>query len=212
MNLWNLIGLFAWLLIVIYLVFIVMNIRARHIKMIVSGNQKRSGQTVLLDIVEVVVLLAAIWGMAWVTWLRPVDYGNKQEISVKHRYANLVLQTGSDHSYYVTVHSGNGKDPVRYFTYWTEGAKYQITSRNATIADGPEPLTIAASAYPWSKKTLTKMDKITERAYVATFSGTYKPTFLNGLGMHVGHNAQRFSILRIPNETFVRIDPVKDED
>jgi len=210
MNLWNLIGLIAWLLILAYLIFIVMNIRTRHIRMIVA-NQGRAG-TIMTDIVEVLVLFGLLWGMAWVTWLRPVDYGDTAAISVKHSYANLVLKTGDTHSYYVSVRSGNGKDPVRYFTYWTEGAKYEITSRNATIADGPEPLTIAASGYPWSKKTLTKMDKITEKAYVATYSGTYKPTFLNGLGMHVGHNAQRFSILRIPNETFVRIDPLEDED
>ncbi|MGO2743948.1 MAG: LVIS_2131 family protein, partial [Lacticaseibacillus paracasei] len=44
----------------------------------------------------------------------------------------------------------------------------------------------------------------------ATVTARYKPGFLNGLGMHVGNIADRFSILRVPNDTFVEIDPVKD--
>lgn len=78
------------------------------------------------------------------------------------------------------------------------------------MSSGSQPLTPRAAAYPWSKKELKKLDQSADRAYVATVSAQYKPGFLNGLGMHVGHSADRFSILRVPNDTFVEIDPVED--
>lgn len=212
MNLWNSIGLIAWVVLLAYLIFIIINIRQRHLKMVVQEHKTRSLKTTLIDIAEVIVLFVAVWGMVWVTWLRPVDFTDKSSVTIKHSYNNLVLKTGDTHSYFVSVRSGNGKNPIRYYTYWTEGARYQISSLNATIADGVDPLTMSASAYPWSKKTLTKMDKITEKAYVATMTATYKDTFLNGLGMHAGKTADHFSLIRIPNETFVQVNPVEDQD
>ncbi len=60
------------------------------------------------------------------------------------------------------------------------------------------------------EKRPEKLDQTADQAYVATVTARYKPGFLNGLGMHVGNIADRFSILRVPNDTFVEIDPVKD--
>jgi hypothetical protein len=190
--------------------FVIWNIRQRHLKMLVVLRKQHSVRTVLLDCLEVLVFALAFYGMAWVTWLRQADYADKAAIRVTYNYANLVLQTDSDRSYYVRVTSGNGKQPVRYYTYWTQGAKYQISSRNADVSDATDALTVRASAYPWSMKRLAKLEKTQEKAYVATYIGTYRPTFLNGLGLHVGRTAQRFSLIRIPNETFQKVVSAHD--
>lgn len=44
MNTWNLIGIGAWILLVLYLVFICVNIRNRHIKNIVVHGKKRTAR------------------------------------------------------------------------------------------------------------------------------------------------------------------------
>ncbi len=64
-----------------------------------------------------------------------------------------------------------------------------------------------ASMYPWHHKQLVKLDTTTEKAYVATMTAHFKPTFLNALGMHVGHLAERFDLIRIPNDTLMKIEP-----
>lgn len=207
MNVWNLIGLVAWLVVLAYLVFIVWNIRRRHLKMVVVFRKQHEVRTWLLDLVEVIVFFVALYAMAWVTWLRPLDYADTSSISVKYTYDKLMLQTDNDRSYFVSVTSGNGKQPTRYYTYWTEGAKYEISSRNADVSSATDALTVRASAYPWQDKKLKALEKQDEKAYVATYIGTYKPTLLNGLGMHVGHIAQRFSLIRIPNDTFQKVAP-----
>ncbi|MFD1433250.1 LVIS_2131 family protein [Lacticaseibacillus yichunensis] len=207
MNAWNLIGLGAWVLLAIYLIFVIFNIRNRHIKMVITRQTEWRHRNHLLDTLEVIVLLAAIVGMGWVSFFRQVDYADEATVSRSYSYAPLVLQVNTNRSYYVTARSGNGNHPVKYFSYWREGAKYAITSRNATISDGTDPLNVQAAGYPWSLKKLKKLDKTEEKAWIATFTATYTPTFLNGLGMHVGHVAQRYSIIRIPNDTFLRVLP-----
>lgn len=206
---WNLIGVVAWIIVIAWLVFTVMNIRTRHLRMLVVAKRERSWRTTLTDCAEVVVLLLLAGGMSWVTWFARPNLTDASAVSVRYTYDKLVLQTDANRSYYVTVTSGNGTQPVRYYTYWTNGAKYQITSRNADVAASTDPLTVRASSLPWQEKQLTKWDKSSEKAYVATYIGTYRPTFWNGLGMHAGHVAQRFALIRIPNETFEKVTATK---
>lgn len=205
MNVWNLIGLAAWVILLAYLVFVIINVRSRHLRMVVVYRRHHSLNTALIDCAEILVGLLAIYAMSWVTWLRPVDYADKSAISVKYTYDKLIMQTDADRSYFVSVTSGNGTKPTHYYTYWTEGTKYQISSRNADVSFNTDALTVRASAYPWDNKQLAKLEKVDEKAYVATYIGTYKPTVLNGLAMHVGHTAQRFSLIRIPNDTFQKV-------
>ena len=202
---WNWLGVIAWVLLAAYLGFIIWNIRSRHLKMVVTG--KKPGPTWLVDLVEVVILVVAAYFMVWVSWLRPIDYADSRVVSVRYAYHPLILQTGATRSYYVTVASGNGKQPVRYYTYWTAGAKNQTNSRDADISLGSDPLTMKASMYPWDHKKLIALDGTTEKAYVATMTAHFKPTVLNGLGMHVGHVAERFDLIRIPIDTLMKIVP-----
>ncbi|KRK74016.1 LVIS_2131 family protein [Lacticaseibacillus nasuensis] len=209
MSAWNLIGVVAWLIVAAWLVFTVMNIRSRHLRMLVVAKREHSAKTALIDCAEIVVLILLAVGMSWVTWFRQPDRIDGNSVHVRYTYDKLLLQTDASRSYYVSVTRGNGTQPVQYYTYWTNGAKYQITSRNADVAAGTDPLTVRASNLPWQEKQLAKWDKQSERAYVATYIATYEPTFLNGLGMRVGRTATRFSIIRIPNETFEKITAAK---
>ncbi|WP_125706486.1 LVIS_2131 family protein [Lacticaseibacillus daqingensis] len=203
---WNLIGIGAWVVLIAYLIFVMMNIRSRHLKMVVM--RQKPARTLMIDALELVVLAAAAYGMAWVTWLRPVDFTDTSSIAVHYQYDKLIIQPDASSSYYVTVQSGNGKVPVRHFTYWTAGAKTEITSQNADLSTGTNPLTIRASAYPWQTKRLAELDRTAEKAWVASLTSTYKPTFLNGLGMHVGHSAERFDLIRVPNDTVIKVLPL----
>lgn len=60
--------------------------------MVVQEHKTRSLKTTLIDIAEVIVLFVAVWGMVWVTWLRPVDFTDKSSVTIKHSYNNLVLK------------------------------------------------------------------------------------------------------------------------
>lgn len=208
MNVWNLIGIFAWLLVIAYLIFIVNNIRQRHLRMIVVHGKKRSGRTVAIDIVEVLVLLAAVYGLIFAAWLRPVDYTGGKDVTVKHDYAPLVMQIDNSQQYYVTVQSQNAKTPLRHYTYWSDGTKVQVSSLNADVASDASPLPVSASAYPWSKKKLIELDKTTDKAFAATVTARYKSTFLNGLGMRAGREADYFTIIRVPNKQLINVQPL----
>jgi hypothetical protein len=208
MNVWNLIGIVAWLAVIVYLIFIVNNIRSRHLRMIVVHGKKRSGKTIAIDIVEVLVFLAAAYGLFFAAWVRPVDYTSGNDVTVKHSYAPLVMQIDEEQQYYVTVQSQTAKSPLRHYTYWSEGTKVQVTSQNADVASDASPLPVSASAYPWSKKKLLELDKTTDKAFAATVSARYKNNFLNGLGMRAGRRADYFTIIRVPNKQLINVEPL----
>lgn len=209
MNAWNFIGIAAWVILLAYLIFICLNIRTRHIKNIVVHGKKRTGRTVLIDLAEVLVLLAVGFGLFYVAWLRPVDYTATNEVTVKHEYAPLVLQTDADPSYYVVVQAVNSKTPVKRYTYWADGTKIQVSSHNAILNYDAATLPVRAAGYPWSKKTLEKIEVQSDHAFAATVSAKYKNTFMNGLAMHAGKNADSFTIIRIPNEQLINVQPLK---
>ena len=56
---WNIIGILIWVAIILYLVFIIQNIRSRRIKMIIKQHKHFSWPNFILTVVEVVVLLVA---------------------------------------------------------------------------------------------------------------------------------------------------------
>ena len=187
MNMWNLIGIGAWALLLVYLIIIIINIRHRHISMIVHGKH-RSGRTIAIDLLETLVFLLCAYGLFYVAVLRPVDYTDPAQVSIKHAYAPLVLQT-----------------------CWSDGTKVQVTSQNATVASDASVLPVDASGYPWSKKKLLELDKSSDQAFAATVKVTYKNTFINGLGVHAGHQADSFTIIRVPNKQLVNVKPLRSD-
>ena len=56
---WNIIGILTWVAIILYLVFIIQNIRRRRIKMIIKQHKHFSWPNFILNIVEVVILFVA---------------------------------------------------------------------------------------------------------------------------------------------------------
>ncbi|WKF83960.1 LVIS_2131 family protein [Lacticaseibacillus pantheris] len=210
MNAWNLIGVAAWIILVAYLIFIVINIRQRHLKMIVVHGKHRSGRTILLDLVEVIVFCAALYGLVYAAWLRPTNFTNKAEATVTYQYQPLVLQTDDKHSYYAEVRSGAGKNSLMHYTYWVENAKVEVNSNDATVSNGSSILNMQASHFPWNAKKLASMDQQTDKAFVATIKAKYKGNFLNGLGLRAGKVGDTFSLIRVPSDDFTTIVPLND--
>jgi hypothetical protein len=48
------------------------------------------------------------------------------------------------------------------------------------------------------------MDKKYQRAYVAVYTAKYKKNWQNGIGMHAGHLATRYYLIRIPDASFIK--------
>ena len=59
---WNLLGVLLWVIIILYLVFVVQNIRKRRITMIIKKHRQFSWPNFLVDVIEIVVL---IFGIGW---------------------------------------------------------------------------------------------------------------------------------------------------
>ena len=188
---WNILGILAWLILVLYLIFIVQNIRKRHLIMIVKDRKRFEWKTTLLDIFEVVVLLCGAVYMFSITLFYNPNLENKQVLSSKIEYQPLILTAGNKRSYYVTAKSDNKKTPIQTYTFYSNGNRVTVTSNYATISDGKNPMSVQADARY-------------QNAYVATYTATYKKNWQNGLRMHAGKTAARYYLIRVPDRTFVR--------
>lgn len=68
---------------------------------------------------------------------------------------------------------------------------------------------VADAGIPWSQKQLLKQDREHEKAYAVKLTATYRPSFWNGLGVHVGHQAMTRWLIRVPAQSFINTTDVQ---
>ncbi|GFP09363.1 LVIS_2131 family protein [Lactobacillus helveticus] len=210
---WNIIGILIWVAIILYLVFIIQNIRSRRIKMIIKQHKHFSWPNFILTVVEVVVLLVAAGWMFNQTFMDNPDLEDASRITSSVKYEPLIMKTGVGNSSYVTINSAKKRYSSQSYTFYKAGSKITASSDYASIAYGDTALDVNAEKIPYVKKTLKKMDKKYQRAYVAIYTATYKKNWQNGIGMHAGHLATRYYLIRVPDQSFIKQgkSPSKDE-
>ena len=116
----------------------------------------------------------------------------------------LNMNTGTGNSSYVTINSAKKKYGSQTYTFYRAGSKITASSDYASIAYGNTSLDVNAEKIPYVKKELAKMDKKYQRAYVAVYTAKYKKNWQNGIGMHAGHLATRYYLIRIPDASFIK--------
>lgn len=200
---WNFLGLVIWIMIIVAIVAVVLNIRQRHLKMIVVQKKHRSLPNSVLDIGEVGIILIAIGIMFYLTFLNKVSVKDTQRVYLNYDVKPLVMQTKNDQGFYVQAKESPSKNVMQYYTYWVKGAKFTVPGNNASISDGHQPISLNAKNYPWPQ--VEKYDKKYQYAYVMTMIARYKNNVINGLGLHAGNVATDYSLIRVPSSTFVNI-------
>ena len=200
---WNFIGIGAWLVVLLYLILIIRNIRHRHIKMIITEKKTFKWQLLLRDLVLILIFIAGFGFMSYQTFFSHARVTDKDRVKTVYSTEPLILQTDGATGYYVSVEHGEGRAAIQTYTYWTEGHRNQVKSIQSSIATGKKPISIGARVYRFPSDWIKKADEKYNQAFVAKVEATYKPCFWNGLGMHVGHNAFDYTMIRVPTSLFV---------
>ncbi|MBA1433990.1 LVIS_2131 family protein [Bombilactobacillus bombi] len=200
---WNILGLAVWLLIIVAIVLVIINVRSRHLKMIVVQKKHRSLSNSLLDVLEIGAILLAIGGMFYLTFFNKVSIKDTNRIYLSYEVKPLVMQTKAAQGFYVQAKQAQSKNVIQYYTYWVNGAKIKVPGNNASISDGHQPISLNAKNYPWPNAE--KYDKKYQYAYVMTMVARYKNNAINGLCLHAGAVATDYYLIRVPSSTFVDI-------
>lgn len=202
---WNLVGMGLWLILFIYFIWMIYNMRGRRLRLIVTQKKGFTWQNFGISMAELIVFLLVFWGMSYTTFFQDVRKLNKNNVRMSYTYKPLIVQYQADQSDYVTVKNGNGRKPIQRYTYYVEGRKYEDDSLNATVVSGESNLNVQAQAYKWNKEWLNHLDQRYQHAWVGTVTTTYKKNFFNGIGLHAGRQADRFSLIRIPDRSFMKV-------
>ncbi|KIS02895.1 LVIS_2131 family protein [Paucilactobacillus wasatchensis] len=201
---WNWVGIILWIIVVAYIVYVIHFIRVKQLMLIVRTKSAFAWKNTLQYTGLLVVALAALVAMSYLTFFRQVDMSNHEQIEISTKYHPLVLTPIKEDFYYVQANRrSQGDKPVISYSYWLKNSKYTISGHNGTIVDGDRPMNVVASVYPWNRTKLKQEDTKNGKAFVAVMSIRYKKTFLNGLGMRSGHLANRYTMIRVPSEGFV---------
>lgn len=205
----NILGIVLWLIVLAVIWYTIHNIRSRRLRRLVKHEYQFNRHDFTISTIMVIVAVLVLGLASYLTFFRDVDLEDDSAVSLKYTYEPLVMTEIDGKFYDVKVENGNGKHPQQHFTYWVKGARYQITSNNATVAAGSKPINLTAATYPWSRKELAKQDKKYEQTFAATLQATYKSTFLNGLGLRAGRTAMHFTIIRVPNSSVIYMKPTE---
>ncbi|AVK61015.1 hypothetical protein C5Z25_04235 [Lactobacillus sp. CBA3605] len=208
---WNWIGIIAWIIVLALIVWVFHNIRVRRIKMIVARQHTFEWNNLLITIGELIVSFGLLIGMGYASFNNHVSLNDQKTVKVTYSYEPLVLRVGTKGSYYVAVDRGTTKKPVHIYNYWVKNAKYTVSSNKATVISSLKQVKIADAGIPWSHQALVKQDQRHEKAYVVKMTAMYQPTFWNGLGVRVGHQAMSRWLIRVPAQSFINTTDIQAE-
>jgi len=207
MNSWNFVGIIAWLVVIALLVFVVFNIRNRHLKILVERKSKITWTTILTDLLEIIVVILAVSGLLYTSLFTKVDLTNKNDIAVTYKYNPMIVQTTNDgQGYYVKINKKESNSATDVYEYWLENSKYSVSSQNATISDSTLPFTVSGLHLNWPMKKIKKFDSKYQYAYVITVQAKYKNNFINGLGLKANRYAMEYRVLRVPARSFITVE------
>lgn len=201
---WNWLGWLLWIAAIAFLCYVFHYIRVKQLMLIAKTGKRYDSSLMIRYVALLVIAIAWLWGMCYLSFFRTVSYNNHQEVAVHTKYQALQLNQINNDYYYVKVNrSDSGKRPVVSYTYWTTGNKNMTNSKYGSIADSDHYISTAASAYPWNKQELAKKDQQTNHAFAAVMSIRYKNTVLNGMGCRVHHMAEQYTLIRVPDSNLI---------
>ncbi|WP_334333542.1 MULTISPECIES: LVIS_2131 family protein [unclassified Companilactobacillus] len=206
MNSWNFVGIIAWIIVIALLVFVVFNIRNRHLKILVQKKTKITWTTILVDFLEILVVILMVSGLLYTSLFTKVDLTDKNDVNVTYKYDPMIIQTTDDgQGYYVKIDKKESSSSTDVYQYWLNNSKYTISSRNATISDSTLPFTVSGLRLDWPMKKINKYDSKYQYAYVITVHAKYKNNFINGLGLKANRFAMEYRVLRVPARSFINV-------
>ncbi|CAJ1174812.1 hypothetical protein FD33_GL001283 [Companilactobacillus paralimentarius DSM 13238 = JCM 10415] len=207
MSSWNFVGIIAWIIVIALLIFVVFNIRNRHLKILVQQKKKITGVTILTDLLEIVVVILAVSGMLYTSLFTKVDLNDKDNIVVSYKYNPMIVQTTNDgQGYYVKINKQESSSSTDVYQYWLNNSKYTVSSQNATVSDATLPFTVSGLRLNWPVKKIKKLDSKYQDAYVITMQAKYKNNFRNGLGLKANRFAMEYRVLRVPASSFINVE------
>lgn len=206
MNSWNFVGIIAWIIVIALLIFVVFNIRNRHLKILVVKKGKITWTTILTDLLEIVVVILAVSGLLYTSLFTKVDLTNKNEVAVTYKYDPMIVQTTNDgQGYYVKIDKKEANSSTEVYHYWLNNSTYTVSSHDATISDATLPFTVSGLHLNWPVKKIQKLDSKYQSAYVITVQAKYKNNFMNGLGLRANRYAMEYRVLRVPARSFITV-------
>lgn len=201
---WNVLGVALWVALIVYLTFIVQNIRKRRLRMIIERHHSFEWGNFAISIAEIAIFCLALGWLAEQLVFDNPNLNDQARISAKVKYQSLILQPGASKNYYVKVDSSKTKNASQNYIFYTAGHKYTVPSRMATVSYEDNPINVTASTIPFKLAKLKQMDDHYQKAYVAVYTARYKNTAQNGLGMHADKVATRFFLIRVPDTSFIK--------
>lgn len=201
---WNVLGVALWVALIVYLTFIVQNIRKRRLRMIIERHHSFEWGNFAISIAEIAIFCLALGWLAGQLVFDNPNLNDQARISAKVKYQSLILQPSASKNYYVKVDSSKTKNASQNYIFYTAGHKYIVPSRMATVSYEDNPINVTASTIPFKLAKLKQMDDHYQKAYVAVYTARYKNTAQNGLGMHAGKVATRFFLIRVPDTSFIK--------
>ncbi|WP_105956445.1 LVIS_2131 family protein [Apilactobacillus quenuiae] len=198
---WNLIGLIFWIALIIYATFVVHNIGVRRSRIILNNNYSFSWNHLFKTLAQLIILFLGLGFMLFETFNSNV---RTKDIAIKREYNPLVLDTNGKNSYYVKVLKQKTPNLNQSYSYLIKNKKNQVSSNTSNVLTGNNnAVNIPDFAFDWKNQSIKKLDDHYQKAWVVKVKATYKNNFLNGIGLHAGKQAHEYTLIRVPDSSFI---------
>lgn len=203
---WNIVGLLLWIILLAYAIFIIYNIAVRRSRLIINGHYDFSLSHLVKTTIQIVILFIGVGFMSFESFHTNVS-ADGENFNIKRDYQPLILDTNGNSSYYVKVKSESNPSLNQSYSYLVNGRRLSVSSSQSSVLVGTNnEINVQKSAVRWNDRQANKLDQRYQKAWVAKVTATYKDNLLNGIGMRAGRQYTSYTLIRIPDSSFIYND------
>lgn len=215
---WNWLGIFVWLAIIAYFLFIIHNSHARKKRLIKTAmsNKKHklswnvSKNNFEITLFEVLILVVLLIGMGKTTRRHHVLPANSQitvqsspitqsqtKLSLKHPNQKI-------HKYYVMIGKTKARNFKQKYHFAANGKKVAASSSNSILISNRNQLKHDVNLSHEAQKYLSKKSVWKtlgkDKPEVVQLSTVFKNNAGNGIGLHAGQKKFYYNFIKVPKK------------
>ena len=223
---WNWLGIFVWLFLIAYLLWMISNIHSRKKHLIKVAGGRKHGQTAELaernteiTLIEIIFYVILGLGMGKTTFSHHITSSNsivsaqRLPLNWTHTKRNLKKPNQKVHHYYVMVVRSRSRNFKQKYHFMIDGKKVVSRNNNSLIVSSGANLRHNINLSNRVQKTIDR--KVTpkmlngSKAWALRMVTAYQNRPTNGLGLHAGQKEFYYTILYVPKRSGIYLNQKK---
>lgn len=215
---WNWAGIFAWLILLAYIAWMISNVHTRKRKLLkLSINSKKhylvpkvSLRNFNITSIEIIILLVFTFGIGYQRRHHPINVNNSvvtsevKPLQIAHNKPSKLHPMAKLHYYYLEINRTKSRNFTQTYHFMINGQNDKASNKNALLAKNPKELRndkkLPFLVQKELKNHISAKKANSNKPWVMKITTRYKDSFANGIGLHSGAKKYSYTVIYVPKQ------------